>query len=81
MTTDKTVKLSEAARFHENVVAEVPRLNRGLAWCHRCGHQKRVNSAQCLRNGWPMCCGETMSIDSPEERAGRAILNGEKTND
>lgn len=45
-----------------------PKLARGQVWCHECGRTQRVNSAECLRSGWPECCGETMSIDSPEER-------------
>jgi len=46
-----------------------PKLARGQVWCHRCGHTRKVDSAGCFARGWPLCCGETMSIDSPEERA------------
>jgi hypothetical protein len=28
-----------------------------------------VNASDCLREGWPTCCGETMTIDSPAERS------------
>ena len=42
---------------------------RGKVWCFHCGNTRSVDSAACLRSGWPKCCGETMSIDSPEERA------------
>jgi hypothetical protein len=45
-----------------------PSLTRGQVWCHTCGHTQRVDSAQSFRSGWPMHCGETMSIDSPDER-------------
>ena len=45
-----------------------PSLSRGQVWCKRCGRSEKVNSANCLRTGWPKCCGETMTIDSPEER-------------
>ena len=45
-----------------------PKLKRGQVWCHKCGRTERVNSAECFRTGWPECCGQTMSIDSPEER-------------
>lgn len=45
-----------------------PSLTRGRVWCHVCGVTQKVNSADCLRSGWPKCCGSTMSIDSPEER-------------
>ena len=30
-----------------------------------------VDSAECMRIGWPKCHGETMTIDSPEERRRR----------
>lgn len=54
--------------FHEKIVAEVPQLRRGTVWCYSCGKSQQVNSANCLRSGWPTCCGQTMSIDSPGER-------------
>ncbi|MCU7840843.1 MAG: hypothetical protein KZQ94_15875 [Candidatus Thiodiazotropha sp. (ex Troendleina suluensis)] len=46
-----------------------PKLRRGQVWCHECGRTQKVNSGHALANGWPKCCGYTMSIDSPEERA------------
>ena len=52
-----------------DVVDEVPQLKRGRVWCHTCGHTEPVDSRACLRSGWPTCCGQTMSIDSPAERA------------
>lgn len=45
-----------------------PKLRRGKVWCHTCGRVKRVDAATRLRIGWPECCGETMTIDSPDER-------------
>lgn len=51
------------------VVAEVPQLKRGVVWCTTCGRSQRVNSGAALSSGWPKCCGYTMTIDSPEERA------------
>lgn len=44
-----------------------PSLRRGRVWCRECGATQRVNSAECLRSGWPLCCGETMTIDQPKE--------------
>jgi hypothetical protein len=44
------------------------RLKRGQVWCFRCGNTMMVKPAECLDSGWPECCDETMSIDSPEER-------------
>lgn len=55
----------------EGVVEEVPQLRRGMVWCTKCGNSQRVNSGSCLRSGWPLCCGYTMTIDSPAERAAR----------
>ena len=46
-----------------------PSLRRGMVWCTTCGRSEKVSSAHCLQNGWPKCCGYTMTIDSPEERA------------
>jgi len=45
-----------------------PKLKRGIVWCRTCGRSQQVDSAKCFRSGWPKCCGETMTIDSPEER-------------
>jgi len=53
---------------YQKVVNGVPRLQRCVVWCKRCGRSELVNSARCLRSGWPECCGETMTIDSPSER-------------
>lgn len=52
-----------------SVVHSVPQLRRGLVWCITCGSKQNVNSADAMRGGWPKCCGHTMTIDSPEERA------------
>jgi hypothetical protein len=51
------------------VVNEVPQFKRGFVWCCECGRKKRVNAALSLAHGWPKCCGYTMTLDSPEERA------------
>lgn len=45
-----------------------PKLARGQVWCRTCGATLRVDSADCFRSGWPECCGETMTIDAPDER-------------
>jgi hypothetical protein len=54
--------------IYANMVKGAPQLERGLVWCHRCGNWQGVDAAACLRSGWPECCGETMSVDSPEDR-------------
>lgn len=57
--------------FIDRAVADVPALRRGRVWCHHCGATLKVDSALCLRKGWPLCCGVTMSIDTPEEAKAR----------
>lgn len=55
-----------------NDIAEIPQIKRGLVWCRTCGRCESVNGARAtMGDGWPKCCGETMTIDSPEERAAR----------
>jgi len=53
---------------YRKIVIQVPQLKRGLVWCRNCGASERVDSATALRRGWPKCCGQTMTIDSPDER-------------
>jgi Zn finger protein HypA/HybF involved in hydrogenase expression len=55
--------------IHEVVASSDPKIERGQVWCRRCGNTFKVDPAECLRNGWPRCCGATMTIDSPEERS------------
>lgn len=63
-------KQSEKAMSLHNKLGQChPKLSRGRVWCHECGKTQAVNSGECLRTGWPECCGQTMSIDSPEEHA------------
>lgn len=61
----------EAVGLHETLAACDPKISRGRVWCKKCGTTVKVNPAECFRSGWPLCCGETMTIDSPEERADR----------
>jgi Zn finger protein HypA/HybF involved in hydrogenase expression len=61
-------RMLRVSQMHENVAASVPQLRRGKVWCVKCGRELDVNAADCLRNGWPKCHGQTMTIDSPEER-------------
>jgi len=53
-----------------------PSISRGKIWCKQCGAGVSVNSAECLRGGWPLCCGQTMTIDSPEERTRMEAKDG-----
>ncbi len=61
-------RLAALSGIHERLANAHPSLVRGLVWCHTCGRCESVNSAECLRSGWPKCCGCTMSLDAP--RAG-----------
>lgn len=62
---------SQAARIsalalHEKIASSHPSLRRGKVWCRSCGTEQEVDPAGCLRNGWPKCCGHTMTIDHPD---------------
>lgn len=56
-------------RLTDKIAREIPQIRRGMVWCRSCGRSQRVDGAECLRSGWPKCCGYTMTIDSPSERA------------
>lgn len=62
------MQLPDVTGMYKSMVEGAPQLKRGIVWCHECGASQQVDSAYCLRNGWPKCCSQTMSIDSPEER-------------
>lgn len=49
-----------------------PSLARGMVWCTVCKRKQKVDAADCFRNGWPKCCGYTMTIDSPQKRTALA---------
>lgn len=53
-------------------IAGIPKIARGLVWCTSCGAMRSVHGGKCMRSGWPLCCGQTMTIDSPAERAAYA---------
>lgn len=52
--------------IHDQIVKDVPQLQRGKVWCKTCRREQSVDSADCLRHGWPKCCGYTMTIDHPD---------------
>ena len=60
----------------DRVLEDVPQIARGKVWCIKCKRMQHVNGADALRNGWPKCCGSTMTIDSPQWRAARARVQG-----
>lgn len=51
--------------MYQKIVEDVPQLKRGMVWCKKCGGSQKVDSADCLAHGWPLCCGETMTIEHP----------------
>lgn len=63
-------RMTAAQRMPDQLASEVPQLRRGQVWCRSCGATQHVDSAECLRSGWPKCCGHTMTIDAPEEQHG-----------
>lgn len=65
--------LTRVVDIYDDAVEHSPQLKRGLVWCTECGERQRVDSAECLRTGWPKHCGYTMTLDSPEERRAAGI--------
>ncbi len=55
--------------IYDKMAASHPSLTRGKVWCRSCDREQSVKAAGALQHGWPKCCGYTMTIDSPEERA------------
>lgn len=53
--------------LYDTIAASHPSLLAGMVWCSRCGTSRQVDAARCLREGWPKCCGATVSIDKPAE--------------
>lgn len=69
MTSEVRDVTRRVGALHRSIVDDVPQLKRGQVWCPKCGFTRKVDGVNALRNGWPKCCGYTMTIDSPEERA------------
>ena len=59
---------NQVTALHRQAAESHPKLRRGQVWCLICGRTQQVSSAHALANGWPECCGQTMTIDSPAER-------------
>jgi hypothetical protein len=56
--------------LHQRIADSHEKLKRGHVWCRACGAHQAVDPVASLRGGWPTCCGLTMTIDAPSERAG-----------
>ena len=52
----------------EDAIEHSVALGRGLVRCGNCGRERKVDSATCLRFGWPKCCGYTMQLVSEPEK-------------
>lgn len=66
------------AEIHDKLSQCHPSLARGQVWCTTCGSTQHVKNG--LRDGWPECCGYTMTIDSPEERVALAAKRAARQN-
>lgn len=53
--------------LYDTIAQSHPSLLNGLVWCRHCESTRTVDPAKCLRDGWPVCCRATMSIDRPKE--------------
>lgn len=67
MTYRSTPAFAIGAELHQHLADSHPKLQRGQVWCRSCRRTEHVDSAECLRSGWPKHCGQTMTIDPPEE--------------
>jgi hypothetical protein len=54
--------------IYEDIAKSHPKLQEGKVWCRTCKKEQEVDTVHCLKNGWPKCCGLTMSLDKPEKR-------------
>lgn len=62
-------------KLYTNLASSHPSLQRGMVWCRTCGHSQKVDSANCMRSGWPKCCGYTMTIDHPDTWDNKTLMS------
>ena len=55
-------------KLHENIAMAAHKKSIGYVWCRTCGRKQKVKYADCYANGWPKCCGYTMTIDEPKDQ-------------
>lgn len=48
--------------IYKKIVSENKSLRDGFVQCGKCKTKLTVDSAKCLRKGWPTCCGQTMNL-------------------
>lgn len=56
--------VKKSADLHESMAQCNPSLEMGIVYCKKCKRVIKTDAAECLRSGWPKCCGETMSLKS-----------------
>ena len=61
----RIVGLVATGLLHDKIAAAVQKICPNVVECDHCGHKQTVNIAECLRTGWPKCCGETMKLNGP----------------
>ena len=72
MSRDRLDPLASASdTVYQTIVDQTPKLKRGRVWCRACGTSLGVDPVAALKRGWPLCCGQSMTLDSPAERAGQ----------
>lgn len=54
--------------IEQKIARAIPQLQLGKVWCRGYGKTQHINNARVLREGWPKCCGYTMTIYSPGEQ-------------
>lgn len=59
--------ISNTAMLHESMADAIG--NPKNCWCRECGSSVAIDAANCLRHGWPKCCGYAMTIDDLSEEA------------
>jgi len=69
MTFPNPAALARHQELYDTIATSHPSLIRGKVWCSHCGKPRTVDPARCLREGWPKCCGGTVSLDTARERA------------
>lgn len=53
--------------LYDKLAKSHPKLERGQVWCRTCRATRKVFVQGALAEGWPKCCGQTMTIDPPSE--------------
>lgn len=61
----KLTKFESLSNVVDSITNNSPKLKDGRVWCHECSNNMKVDSELALKNGWPKCCGYTMSLDKP----------------